>query len=157
MWKPDRYITSAPEPWLHNDQLHRSGFRPTTTTTTLPLRRLLLPLLVLLVLRCCCYYYTSAATTPFEKSRAAMNHGMIMILSVRALMAYASRRFRPELKRIEEYGIGQANGSRALFLMQGQWCWWKLSNKILVSANIPLNWVQNLKKHLNKQRTECTV
>ena len=28
MWKPARSITSAPEPWLHNDQLHGSGFRP---------------------------------------------------------------------------------------------------------------------------------
>ena len=42
---------------------------------------------------------------------------MIMILSVRALMAYASPRFRPELKRIEEFGIGQA---KSIFLVQGQ-------------------------------------
>ena len=57
----------------------------------------------------CCYTTATSATTPYEKSRAAM----IMILSVRALMAYASRRFRPELKRIEKYGRGQAKSLEA--------------------------------------------
>ena len=68
-----------PQPWLHNDQLHRSGFRP-----ILHLRRLLLLLLLVHTTPFEKSATTTATTTttPFEKSRAAM----IMILSVRSVM-----------------------------------------------------------------------
>ena len=78
MWKPARFITSAPEPWLHNDQLHTGAGSALllpwgdyyyyyyyyccccyfyTAAAVLPLRRLLLVLLLLLLLQYYWYYY----------------------------------------------------------------------------------------------------